>query len=1163
MPKEPVQINRLAIRKMPAFKDGLPALEGLAKHINIIAGPNASGKTSSARAIQNLLFQNKEPATEVKAELTIQGKQWQIEVSSGQPLVQKEGVDASLSDFPSRNEQNRYSLSLHELVTAEGDGDLAKQIYDQTMGFDFDKPKDRLGYQYPNPRGDNSYKEAFNQVQQVKKQQRELAEDEQRLHKLYEDRGEADKAQRLHRLYQLVKEYKEAYTEWQNSREQFDEYPENLKNTRENDFEELEEKEKSIREKQSQKGAIERKIETAKQTIAELNLPDEGIANDTLEKLKQYRDKISDKKGEIDRLSDKISEAKAREKEALHELGDDLDPSSWEGISPIDIRGVDEFLQKAHQVQSKKQYLQTRMDTIENQLDPDTILTDTDQLKEAINALSHWLTDQQGSNQEGPSLKWLFIIAGLAVSTSLLAFWNTWLAVLGGVAALIAAYLAYSQANQQGSDRSTLREEDYRQTGFDEPEAWTIEEVSKKVKELSDSLATVQRQQELQEDKNKLAEDLNEAEQNWKKIKEEKEQWRATLQAFPGLPDDQLDNFSGMYHFLTRLKDWQDAHTNLAALENQLKQRENELQETLDTINAEFERLGRKKADDGETAIAYVHQLLEDAQTWNNDNQTLRDKSAQLKEYENEIQELRDQLNAIYDRLQVERGDKEAVRKLVNQLADYQQAGNALDVANRALCEKTEAMERHSYYHEQANIIETLSWDEVEQTIQQYGEKADERDGIQKQISDIEARVNAQKQRMDLTEALRNKDNVLSKLQDDFQENLKKLTGALLTDTIKQHAQEQYQPPVQQKANELLSRITQGRYQLRLDDSRDSPSFRAFDTVLQKGQALNELSSGTRIQLLLSVRLAFLEIQETHYKLPILADEVLANSDDDRAKAIIDALVAISRDGRQVFYFTARSDEVAKWQKFLQGHDDVGYTIKYLTGEEQFDPGGIANRVDKQAVQLENQVPEPYGLEYSAYGAKLGVPAFDLLTQNANQLHLWYLLTDSEALYHCLSRGIRFWGQLEEFAKHNGSLHSLGITDYQKLADKAQLLKRFQEEYNIGRSKPIDRQVLEDSRAITNTFMDTITAKLHEWNNNPAQLVEALKNGTVKRFNKNKAQELETYLIDQGYLADQEPQAPETIQAKINAFVSKSKLSQQEAQNFIDSLFTKLENANG
>ena len=56
---------------------------------------------------------------------------------------------------------------------------------------------------------------------------------------------------------------------------------------------------------------------------------------------------------------------------------------------------------------------------------------------------------------------------------------------------------------------------------------------------------------------------------------------------------------------------------------------------------------------------------------------------------------------------------------------------------------------------------------------------------------------------------------------------------------------------------------------------------------------LAELSAGRRLQLLVAVRMGFVEEQERGVRVPIVMDETLANSDDASAEALIGAVVEL------------------------------------------------------------------------------------------------------------------------------------------------------------------------------------------------------------------------------------------------------------------------------
>ena len=80
---------------------------------------------------------------------------------------------------------------------------------------------------------------------------------------------------------------------------------------------------------------------------------------------------------------------------------------------------------------------------------------------------------------------------------------------------------------------------------------------------------------------------------------------------------------------------------------------------------------------------------------------------------------------------------------------------------------------------------------------------------------------------------------------------------------------------------------------------------------------------------------------------------------------------------------------------------------------------------------------------YEKYGEALEVPGFNSLTDEPQELHLWYLLDDSAVLRNCLLQGIDRWGKLESYLKHGGILDGLGKKRYKFYMKKTSLLNGF------------------------------------------------------------------------------------------------------------------------
>mgnify|MGYP006291912727 FL=1 len=322
------------------------------------------------------------------------------------------------------------------------------------------------------------------------------------------------------------------------------------------------------------------------------------------------------------------------------------------------------------------------------------------------------------------------------------------------------------------------------------------------------------------------------------------------------------------------------------------------------------------------------------------------------------------------------------------------------------------------------------------------------------------------------------------------------------------------------------------------------------------GLQVDELSTGTRIQMLMAVRLAYIETQESRYKLPILADELLANSDDQRARAIIEALVEISREGRQIFYFTAQHDEVSKWKQVTRALDSPISLKEYYLDEKQAPlsmESGNSFPSTVSEIRLERSIPKPAGSNsYEEYAGQIGVPKFSILRDEPGDLHLWYLMNDADKLHQLLEYGVAFWGPLEKFYQSADGLSILPDDEFEFMAAKVKILIRYAELYRVGRPQPINREVLESSGAVSPSFIDRVSEKMEEVGHNPADLLEALENGEVSGFRSRKIGELREYFVEQNYLDEREPHGMDFIQLQVRELSQYLALTLDETEQFLN-----------
>lgn len=134
------------------------------------------------------------------------------------------------------------------------------------------------------------------------------------------------------------------------------------------------------------------------------------------------------------------------------------------------------------------------------------------------------------------------------------------------------------------------------------------------------------------------------------------------------------------------------------------------------------------------------------------------------------------------------------------------------------------------------------------------------------------------------------------------QEWMRHKTAQIIVNEMVERLQAERLPLVLKKASEFLSYLTEGRY-YRIDFFADELLIQRQDNFQFKGE---ELSQGTKEQLYLSIRFAFIEVLESAISLPIIIDDSFVNFDKRRTDLIMKLLDRI-KDKQQIIYFTCHA----------------------------------------------------------------------------------------------------------------------------------------------------------------------------------------------------------------------------------------------------------------
>ncbi len=154
-----------------------------------------------------------------------------------------------------------------------------------------------------------------------------------------------------------------------------------------------------------------------------------------------------------------------------------------------------------------------------------------------------------------------------------------------------------------------------------------------------------------------------------------------------------------------------------------------------------------------------------------------------------------------------------------------------------------------------------------------------------------------------------------------------------------------------------------------------------------------------------------------------------------------------------------------------------------------------------------------------AWGQRLKVAAIDP-NQPFGTIAVFHLLRDKLSLAHQLMDKFRVAnvGQLDGLL-HTGYLAGhLGRDTCELLQTRVSIARDWLEGVQQGRGRMVDRGVLEAAPAVTQRQLDGVSELADQVGHDARRILEGLQQGEVKGFRKSKIEQLEEWLLDQGYL---------------------------------------------
>ena len=1123
--KEPaLSFRSIEIRRMPGFARGGFRIDDLCRGVNIVYGPNASGKTTLGRAIRRLLRPEDKPADRYSlwTLLEVNGTELELEYDTGSVRCKRrpDGVEQPCPKLAPPELGDRHVLALQGLIRSEEDSDLAGEIVKELAGgYDIAGARNSLGYREGPSRKakpTQEFAQADREYREAMRRQDALLEKEKSLTQLEAEKTAAGEAQTRLVVIEKALGYVAARRQLKEIQAELDGFPAGVGRVTEHDIGELDRLKASLADCQRQRDSEDGRRDEAIRTQQECELPEEGLSAEVIMSLRSKCQRLLGVSEEIRRGEDAVARLASELKQAREAIGPDVDPRQAAQIDTGWIEDQFRFAHRAEKLRAEK----TASDAMTDWLGSDRPVENVESLHEGIVLLRRWLgAEQPDSRREDLAPRAPLIGGGVTFVLSLVmifAFHWTWILGLIASAALLGWCLWPRKLPRV--DRQLEFRREYEGLGIGLPEDWSSAEVSAHLRRLQGTHAEAALAKEKVARWDRLSGRVDELAKKQDALAEEQ------LARIDRLGVDATADEAGLAVLAANISRYQQARQKEESALASLDKVRDDYASLLDEINAGVSSFGMRSVADADAASARVDNLDNRRQEYDSAAKTAQQCEDLLSRLDGRIEDENGQLAALFVRVGLRLDDEHELRRLVKFREPYDAVTERLRIAEHAGESAQKALEDHP------ELLE-MTAEELSRLKQESVELADRLSTVSQEIGGIEAEITAAKRGCNLEVLLARRDEALDQLRQRRESDYRAVSGYVLADYVSRQQQEEEQPRVLRRARELFTRITHGRYELHVHEA-DPPEFRAKDTAQNQGLGLDELSSGTRLQLLLAARVAFVEQQEQAVKVPLILDETLGNSDERRAAEIIDAVIEICCQGRQVFYFTAQHDEVGKWRRLLRESGQVDYHEIDLAEVRQFSETERVPPVEFDPPKPA-EVPSPDGLDWAEYGRELKVSALDPDGESGNY-HLWYLIEDLPTLYRLLSGGVNRWGQLESLVSHG---QADGICQDSRVYREAQVVVRVLEEAarerRIGRGRPVDRAVLIDSEAVSGTYLDRVSQLASKESGDAKQLIAALESGRVKGFLSKKRATLREYLVAEGYLDERETLTAEQVRERV------------------------------
>ena len=1123
-----MRLKRLKIQALPGIEPGF-TFEPPGAGINIITGPNAIGKSSLARAFGYLLRGQKTdpPALSLEADFESGASAWRVRRNGSQVAWYRDGNPASPPALPGADQAGLYRLSLEQLLAGDDrDSDLARILRNRLRGgFDLDALRDnvKLGLRYAQSE-EKTLRDAQDALRRVEREHDALERQEQNeLPRLSSDIMAVQAAQnRLLRLQQGL-DLHEAIRARKSCADALQVYPSSMDKLRGDEHERLAKLEGKSEKLQQNLLDQRNRLHGAETALKETGLQQSEPDSESLGAMELCLQGLGQKAADRGSARKALTGADAGLKRALGYFNDTGRPPKLSAQSLGQAEAITAPLILAR---ARRDILQLKLEQSDDSPDE----TQINKLYNAGGALREWLAATAVAAESHPAspdrrlrlVLWIALFAG-GMAALLAGIQQALPAVAAALTAFAAAALGLfiqRRRRPEAGSQAEAAKQRFNRTGLDGPPDWSVSAVEAYLRlNIDKPYAALVLERERAAQAAGIRAELEMSETEIATLQARQLEVAADLGFDPGLPSVSPDIFIQNCRQLAEAESrYHQAKAGLEAVERDIARDVALLRDFL-APRCSADVPAMEDADE-EQLINLLLVSFQDLKRRSDEAKNARKDITRCKEsiqsLQQEIEGNRSDIDNLFKGCGLEHDARSELERRLGLLDEWKAKQNGLETA------KIEEKRIRSLLEEYPEVIEEIEEGKVAKLQDDFdvaSEQAGRYTELVQQQTEINTRLKDAGKDQKLSRARAAVDSARAALQDKREWAWLSEATELLVDDVEQEFHTENEPEVLSRARAWFREITANSFDLQLEKEGE---FTARDLGQQASRAIDELSSGTRMQLLLALRLAWIEAQEQGgERLPLFLDEALTTSDEDRFTVMANSLERLAAaDNRQIFYLSARRHECALWKQ-ATGTEPQVIDLAMVRFPYAAHPPQDYN------ITLPPSLPVPEGRQPENYASALGVPRFNPHLE-PGAAHLFYLLRDDlDLLYQLMDTWrITTLGQLEVLLDSDAGTAAVTDTEQRnRVRQRCTVVRAWTALWRRGRGRPVNRSALEQSGAISETFIDRVVDLTEDLGEDGEALILALRAGRVSGFRTSKIEELESWLAEAGY-TDQEEILP-------------------------------------